>query len=130
MKNSGELFASSSTDASAWNYILSKIDRDTGSFKMVPDGKGGMKPYDPEADPWFRVSKGVLEQPKTELRKEQGRGEVQVTTPGFNVDGLLKIQKPVPTQEAIDALRNDLSKYDQFVDYYGIDAVPDDLRRK
>ena len=44
MKNSGELFGGSTTEASAWNYILSKIDRTTGEYKMIPDGQGGMKP--------------------------------------------------------------------------------------
>ena len=129
MKNSGELFGGTSTDAGAWNYILSKIDRNTGRFKMVPDGKGGMMPYDPSKDPYYQVSKGVLEQPKTEIRNEPGKGQVQITTPGFNVDGILGVQKPTPTPEAINALRSDPSKYDQFVDYYGIDAVPTDLRR-
>ena len=129
MKNSGELFGGTTTEASAWNYILSKIDRTTGEYKMIPDGQGGMKPYDPEADPYYRVSKDVLEQAKTELRNEPGKGQVQVTTPGFDVDAILKVKKPTPTKEAIDALRNDATLYDQFVSYYGEDAVPEDLRK-
>jgi len=129
MKNSGELFGGSTTEAGAWNYILSKIDRTTGEYKMIPDGQGGMKPYDPEADPYYRVSKDVLEQAKTELRNEPGKGQVQVTTPGFDVDAILKVKKPTPTKEAIDALRNNGTLYDQFVSYYGEDAVPEDLRK-
>ena len=129
MKNSGELFGGSTTEAGAWNYILSKIDRTTGEYKMIPDGQGGMKPYDPEADPYYRVSKDVLEQAKTELRNEPGKGQVQVTTPGFDVDAILKVKKPTPTKEAIDALRDNGTLYDQFVSYYGEDAVPEDLRK-
>ena len=129
MKNSGELFGGSTTEASAWNYILSKIDRTTGEYKMIPEGQGGRKPYDPEADPYYRVSKDVLEQAKTELRNEPGKGQVQVTTPGFDVDAILKVKKPTPTKEAIDSLRNNATLYDQFVSYYGEDAVPEDLRK-
>ena len=129
MKNSGDLFGGTSTPASAWNYILSKVDRTTGKYKMIPDGQGGMKPYDPEADPYYRVAKAELERAKTELRNEPGKGQVQVTTPGFDVDAILKVQKPAPTKEALDALRNNASLYDQFVSYYGVDAVPEDLRK-
>ena len=81
MKNSGDLFGGTSTPASAWNYILSKIDRTTGKYKMIPDGQGGMKPYDPEADPYYRVAKAELERAKTEMRNEPGKGQVQVYNP-------------------------------------------------
>jgi hypothetical protein len=129
MKNSGDLFGGTSTPASAWNYILSKIDRTTGKYKMIPDGQGGMKPYDPEADPYYRVAKAELERAKTEMRNEPGKGQVQVTTPGFDVDAILKVQKPIPTKEAIDDLRKNPNFYDEFVKYYGKDAVPEDLRQ-
>ena len=53
MKNKGELFGGTSTEAGAWNYILTKIDPATNTFKMIPDGEGGMKPYDPAQDPYY-----------------------------------------------------------------------------
>jgi len=130
MKNKGELFGGTSTEAGAWNYILSKIDPSTNTFRMVPDGEGGMKPYDPAQDPYFRVAKATLEQAKTELRNEPGVGPRQITTPGFDVDAVISVQKPVPPEEAIDELRKDSSLYDQFVSYYGEDQVPVDLRRE
>lgn len=130
MKNSGELFGGTSTEAGAWNYILSKIDRTTGNYKMVPDGAGGMKPYDPNADPYFKVAKATLEQAKTEMRNEPGVGQVQITTPGFDVDAVIGAKKPTAPIEAINALRDDPSKYDEFVEYYGEEQVPIDMRKQ
>ena len=129
MKKTGQLFGGTSTEAGAWNYILSKIDKNTGTYRMIPDGMGGMKPYDPNADPYFRVAKATLEQAKTELRNEPGVGQVQITTPGFDVDAVLDARKPDAPIEAINALRNDPGKYDEFVEYYGEEQVPIDLRK-
>ena len=92
LKQSGGLFKGSSTPASAWNYILSKIDPVTNDYKMVPDGKGGMEKYNPKNDAWYRVA------------NVPGQGQVSIQTPGFNVDATLNLQGA--PQAAIDFLKN------------------------
>ena len=129
MKNSGQLFGGTSESAGAWNYILSKIDTKTNTFKNIPDGEGGSKPYDPSADPYYAVAKAVLERPKREIKNEPGKGQVQIETPGFDVDSVLGVKKPIAPQSAIDDLRKDPKLYDQFVNYYGIEQVPPELRQ-
>ena len=59
----------------------------------------------------------------------QVKDKCKFTTPGFDVDAILKVQKPIPTKEAIDDLRKNPNFYDEFVKYYGKDAVPEDLRQ-
>ena len=104
IKQGGGLFQGSSSTASAWNYILSKIDPVTNDYKMVPDGKGGMEQYNPDNDAYYSVAKGVLEQSRTETRNVPGEGQVSIQTPGFNVDGTLGLSGA--PQAAIDFLKN------------------------
>ena len=104
LKQSGGLFKGSSTPASAWNYILSKIDPVTNDYKMVPDGKGGMEKYNPDEDAFYNVAKGVLQQSKTETRNVPGKGQVSIQTPGFNVDDTLNLSGA--PQAAIDWLKD------------------------
>ena len=99
MKKTGELFGGTNNDASAWNYILSKVDPATNDWKMVPDGKGGVMKYDPNTDPYYAVAKATLEKSKTEVRNVPGQGQVQIQTPGYNVEGALNLNpaaQPVP----------------------------------
>ena len=93
MKKTGELFGGTNNDASAWNYILSKVDPATNDWKMVPDGKGGVMKYDPDTDPHYAVAKATLERSKTEVRNVAGQGQVQIQTPGYNVSGALNLNE-------------------------------------
>ena len=104
LKQSGGLFGGTSTEAGAWNYILSKIDPVTNDYKMVPDGRGGMEKYNPDEDAFYNVAKGVLQQSKTETRNVPGKGQVSIQTPGFNVDDTLNLSGA--PQAAIDWLKD------------------------
>ena len=104
LKQGGGLFGGTSTEASAWNYILTKIDPLTNDYKMVPDGKGGMKKYNPDEDAFYKVAKGVLQQPKTETRNIPGEGQVSIQTPGFDVNNTLGLSGA--PQAAIDFLKD------------------------
>jgi len=120
MKNTGQLFGGTSTSAGAWNYILSKIDPVTNDYKMVPDGSGGMKKYDPSSDAHYQVAKSVLEAPKTETRNVPGQGQVSIQTPGFNVNSSLGINTGA-SQIAIDYLKTNDTPANRaaFVSKYG-----------
>ena len=104
LKQGGGLFGGTSTEASAWNYILTKVDPLTNDYKMVPDGKGGMKKYNPDEDAFYKVAKGVLQQPKTETRNIPGEGQVSIQTPGFDVNNTLGLSGA--PQAAIDFLKD------------------------
>tara|TARA_R110000803_G_scaffold204331_1_gene270264 strand:+ start:335 stop:1153 length:819 start_codon:yes stop_codon:yes gene_type:complete len=106
MKKTGELFGGTNNDASAWNYILSKIDPATNDWKMVPDGKGGVMKYDPSTDPHYSVAKANLEQSKTEVRNVPGQGQVQIQTPGYNVSGALNLNEGATSTPAIGFIKN------------------------
>jgi len=120
MKSTGELFKGTSIEAGSWNYILGKIDPATNDYKMVPDGKGGMKKYDPNNDAHYTIAKAVLEAPKTETRNVPGQGQVSIQTPGFNVNGALNLNNGVP-QGAIDYLKTNDTPANRaaFVSKYG-----------
>ena len=106
MKKTGELFGGTNNDASAWNYILSKIDPATNDWKMVPDGKGGAIQYDPNEDAYYAVAKATLEQAKTEVRNVEGKGQVQIQTPGYNVSGALNLNEGASPTPAIGFIKN------------------------
>ena len=106
MKKTGELFGGTNNDASAWNYILSKIDPATNDWKMVPDGKGGAIQYDPNEDAYYAVAKATLEQAKTEVRNVEGKGQVQIQTPGYNVSGALNLNEGATPTPAIGFITN------------------------
>jgi uncharacterized membrane protein len=106
MKKTGELFGGTNNDASAWNYILSKIDPATNDWKMVPDGKGGVVQYDPNEDAYYAVAKATLEQAKTEVRNVEGKGQVQIQTPGYNVSGALNLNEGASPTPAIGFIKN------------------------
>ena len=102
IKTNGGFFEGNSLPAKSWNYILSKVDPSTNDYKMVPDGKGGMVKYNPDDDVFYRTSKKILEQPKTQIINEPGKGNVSIQTPGFNVDATLNLNKstqPPPPRE-------------------------------
>ena len=105
MKKTGELFGGTNNDASAWNYILSKVDPATNDWKMVPDGKGGVMKYDPSTDPHYSVAKANLEQSKTEVRNVPGQGQVQIQTPGFDVSGALNLNQGATPPPAIGSIK-------------------------
>jgi len=106
MKKTGELFGGTNNDASAWNYILSKVDPATNDWKMVPDGKGGVMKYDPSTDPHYSVAKANLEQSKTEVRNVPGQGQVQIQTPGFDVSGALNLNQGATPPPAIGSIKS------------------------
>jgi len=106
MKKTGELFGGTNNDASAWNYILSKVDPATNDWKMVPDGKGGVMKYDPNTDPHYAVAKATLEKSKTEVRNVPGQGQVQIQTPGYNVEGALNLNQQATPPPAVGSIKS------------------------
>ena len=106
MKKTGELFGGTNNDASAWNYILSKVDTATNDWKMVPDGKGGVMKYDPNTDPHYAVAKATLEKSKTEVRNVPGQGQVQIQTPGYNVEGALNLNRQATPPPAVGSIKS------------------------
>jgi len=106
MKKTGELFGGTNNDASAWNYILSKIDPATNDWKMVPDGKGGVMKYDPNTDSHFTVAVANLEQSKTEVRHVPGQGQVQIQTPGYNVLRTLNLNPGAIPKPAVGSTKS------------------------
>lgn len=121
MKKTGEFLAGTNNIAGSWNYILSKVDPTTNTYKMVPDGKGNMVQYDPSKDPFYKTAKAILETPKTETRNVPGEGQVSIQTPGFNVDATLNLQGQGAPQAAIDFLRANDTKENRayFQEKYG-----------
>lgn len=100
------MFGGTNNDASAWNYILSKVDPATNDWKMVPDGKGGVMKYDPNTDPHYAVAKATLEKSKTEVRNVPGQGQVQIQTPGYNVEGALNLNQQATPPPAVGSIKS------------------------
>ena len=100
------------------NTIFSKdhgIGFSIGGFGYVLTGGANNQPfsstkdffkYDPNTDPHYAVAKATLEKSKTEVRNVPGQGQVQIQTPGYNVEGALNLNQQATPPPAVGSIKS------------------------